>query len=47
MKSTRTADFSESHMGDVARVGGKNASLGEEPCGSKPKGVGILAGSQA
>jgi hypothetical protein len=27
MKSTYTADFSEIRMGDMARVGGKNASL--------------------
>jgi len=39
-----TADFSEIRMGDVARVGGKNASLGEMFSQLKPKGVGVLDG---
>jgi pyruvate,water dikinase len=44
MKSTYTADFSEIHMGDIARVGGKNASLGEMFSALKPQGVGVLDG---
>src|ERR1019366_434966 len=44
MKSTYIADFSEIRMGDVARVGGKNASLGEMFSALKPKGVGVLDG---
>jgi len=44
MKSTYTADFSEIRMGDIARVGGKNASLGEMFSALKPKGVGVLDG---
>lgn len=36
--------FSEIGMSDVARVGGKNASLGELFVALKPKGVGILDG---
>ena len=44
MKSTYTADFSEIRMGDIARVGGKNASLGEMFSTLKPKGVGVLDG---
>jgi pyruvate,water dikinase len=44
MKSTYTVDFSEIRMGDVARVGGKNASLGEMFSALKPKGVGVLDG---
>lgn len=44
MKSTYTADFSEIRMGDIARVGGKNASLGEMFSELKPKGVGVLDG---
>lgn len=44
MKSTYTADFSEIRMGDVARVGGKNASLGEMFSQLKTKGVGVLDG---
>lgn len=42
--SIYTADFSEIHMHDVARVGGKNASLGELFSQLKPQGVGILDG---
>jgi pyruvate,water dikinase len=44
MRSTYTADFSEIRMGDVARVGGKNASLGEMFAALKPTGVGVLDG---
>jgi len=44
MRSTYIADFSEIRMGDVARVGGKNASLGEMFSALKPKGVGVLDG---
>ncbi len=44
MRSTYTVDFSEIRMGDVARVGGKNASLGEMFSALKPKGVGVLDG---
>jgi pyruvate, water dikinase len=44
MKSTYTADFSEIRVGDVARVGGKNASLGELFSALRPKGVGVLDG---
>ena len=44
MKSKYIADFSEIRMGDVARVGGKNASLGELFSALKPKGVGVLDG---
>src|SRR5579872_3614307 len=44
MKSTYTVDFSEIRMSDVARVGGKNASLGEMFSALKPKGVGVLDG---
>ena len=44
MKSTYTVDFSEIRIGDVARVGGKNASLGELFSALKPKGVGVLDG---
>ena len=44
MKSMYTADFSEIHIGDIARVGGKNASLGEMFNALKPKGVGVLDG---
>ena len=36
--------FSEIGMSDVARVGGKNASLGELFAALKPKGVGVLDG---
>ena len=44
MKSNYIADFSEIRMGDVARVGGKNASLGEMFSALKPQGVGVLDG---
>jgi pyruvate, water dikinase len=44
MKPTFTVNFSEIRMGDVARVGGKNASLGEMFRALKPKGVGVLDG---
>lgn len=39
-----TLNFSEIRMSDVARVGGKNASLGELFCTLKPKGIGVLDG---
>jgi pyruvate, water dikinase len=39
-----TLDFSEIRMTDLARVGGKNASLGEMFHSLKPKGVGVLDG---
>jgi pyruvate,water dikinase len=39
-----TLDFSEIHMTDVPRVGGKNASLGEMFNALKPRGVGVLDG---
>src|ERR1035437_3650508 len=44
MKSTYILNFSEIRMGDLARVGGKNASLGEMFSALKPKGVGVLDG---
>ena len=44
MKSTCTAEFSEIRVGDVARVGGKNASLGEMFSTLKTKGIGVLDG---
>jgi pyruvate,water dikinase len=44
MKSSYTLDFSEVRMGDLARVGGKNASLGELFAALRPKGVGVLDG---
>jgi pyruvate,water dikinase len=37
-------DFSEITIGDLARVGGKNASLGELYRALKPQGVGVLDG---
>jgi pyruvate,water dikinase len=37
-------NFSEIRMNDVARVGGKNASLGELFSALKPKGVSVLDG---
>jgi pyruvate,water dikinase len=37
-------DFSEITLRDLARVGGKNASLGELFHALKPKGVGVLDG---
>jgi pyruvate, water dikinase len=37
-------DFSDIAMGDLPRVGGKNASLGELFRALKPKGVGVLDG---
>ena len=39
-----TLDFAEIRMSDLARVGGKNASLGEMFNALKPKGVGVLDG---
>ncbi|MGA8144011.1 MAG: phosphoenolpyruvate synthase [Candidatus Acidiferrales bacterium] len=44
MKPAYTVDFSDIRMPDVARVGGKNASLGELFTALKPKGVGVLDG---
>ena len=44
MKSAYTVDFSDIRMSDVARVGGKNASLGELFTTLKPEGVGVLDG---
>ncbi len=44
MNSTYAVDFSEIRMSDVARVGGKNASLGEMFSALKPKRVGVLDG---
>jgi pyruvate, water dikinase len=44
MKTTYTANFSEIRMSDIARVGGKNASLGELFSTLKPEGVGVLDG---
>ena len=39
-----TLKFADIRMGDVARVGGKNASLGEMFVALKPKQVGVLDG---
>lgn len=44
MKSSYTLDFSEVRLGDLPRVGGKNASLGELFAALGPKGVGVLDG---
>ncbi len=44
MSKDLTLNFSEIRMGDVQRVGGKNASLGELFSALKPKGVGVLDG---
>ena len=44
MKTNFTMDFSAIGMGDVALVGGKNASLGELFRALRPKGVGVLDG---
>ncbi|MHB1021218.1 MAG: phosphoenolpyruvate synthase [Acidobacteriaceae bacterium] len=44
MESPYILDFSEIHMTDVARVGGKNASLGELHCALRKMGVGVLDG---
>ena len=41
---TYVDDFADITLGDVARVGGKNASLGELFRVLKPKGVGVLDG---
>jgi pyruvate, water dikinase len=43
-KDELTLDFSEIGMADLARVGGKNASLGEMFSALKPGGVGVLDG---
>jgi pyruvate,water dikinase len=37
-------DFGDITLKDLARVGGKNASLGELYCALKPKGIGVLDG---
>lgn len=39
-----TLSFSEIHLSDISRVGGKNASLGELYNSLKPKGVNVLDG---
>lgn len=44
MKSPYILEFSEIHMTDVPRVGGKNASLGEMHCALRQLGVGVLDG---
>jgi pyruvate, water dikinase len=41
---TYVLDFSAISLADLARVGGKNASLGELFAALKPKGVGVLDG---
>lgn len=41
---TYTLDFSEIGLKDLARVGGKNASLGELFNSLKPKGIGVVDG---
>jgi pyruvate, water dikinase len=42
--SALTLDFSDITIGDLGRVGGKNASLGELFGALKPRGVGVLDG---
>ena len=44
MKPAYTVDLSDIRMPDIARVGGKNASLSELFTALKPKGVGVLDG---
>ncbi len=44
MSKDLTLNFSEVDMGDVQRVGGKNASLEELFSALKPKGIGVLDG---
>lgn len=44
MKSAYTCELFRGSHGDVARVGGTNASLGELFTALKPKGVGVLDG---
>ena len=39
-----TIDFAQIGMADIARVGGKNASLGELFKALKPQGVGVADG---
>ena len=39
-----TIDFAQIGMGDIGRVGGKNASLGELFKALKPQGIGVLDG---
>jgi len=43
-KLVYTLGFSEIDLKDVARVGGKNASLGELFNSLKPKGVSVVDG---
>ena len=42
-----TLDFSEISLGDVPRVGGKNASLGQLWNALRPRGVGLVDGVAA
>src|SRR5512146_3295443 len=44
MNPSYVLNFAEIRMGDVPRVGGKNASLGELFVALKPKGIGVLDG---
>src|SRR5918999_4959508 len=44
MSANYVLDFADITLRDVARVGGKNASLGELFRVLKPKGVGVLDG---
>ncbi|MBM3759674.1 MAG: phosphoenolpyruvate synthase [Acidobacteria bacterium] len=44
MNKSYTLDFAEIGMKDLARVGGKNASLGQMYRALKPRGVGVLDG---
>ncbi|MBZ5506136.1 MAG: hypothetical protein LAO78_11805 [Acidobacteriia bacterium] len=44
MDQSFTLKFSQIRMSDIARVGGKNASLGELFAALKLKGVGVLDG---
>ena len=39
-----TVDFAQIGIADIARVGGKNASLGELFKAVKPQGVGVADG---
>ncbi len=43
-KLVYTLGFSEIALTDIARVGGKNASLGELFNSLRPKGVGVVDG---
>ena len=44
MTSTYVMDFADISLTDLAKVGGKNASLGEMFSALAPKGVGVLDG---